>query len=195
MLRDGAAGQAAGGVAVQLRMQRARARMQTDELMVKHFEDIGRDLQWVLRSGGGDQTLKDAAVGLLRRLTNREEFQRRESAAGTSRAKRADMMRKLSMFVDMWGQVPQGDSGSILRAEFERVMQELQSSCPAVIRLWGDNAGDVSCCRKSLSALESTSHPAAANMLSDDEVANLARELLKHSGLQEIILSSTRVYF
>ena len=188
MLRDGAAGQAAGGVAVQLRMQRARARMQTDELMVEHFEDIGRDLQWVMRSGGGDQTLKDAAVALLRRLTNTEEITRREKAAGTSVA---DMVRKGSMFGDFSGQ---GDSASNLRAEFERVMQELQSSCPAVIHLEGDNAGDVSCCRKSLSALESTSHPAAANVLSDDDVANLARELVKHSDLQKIDLGGTRAH-
>jgi hypothetical protein len=189
MLRDGAAGQAAGGVAVQLRMQRARARMQTDELMVEHFEDIGRDLQWVVRSGGGDQTLKDVAVALLRRLTNIEEFRRRERAAGTSLA---DMLRKGSLFADFSGQ---GNSGSNLRAEFERVMQELQSSCPDVIQLVGDNAGDVSCCRKSLSALESTSHPAAANMLSDVDVASLARELAKHSNLQEIDLYGTSVYF
>ena len=83
MLREVAGWEVAGGVAVQLKMQRARARMQTDELMVTHFEDIGRDLQWVVR-GGGDQAQKDAAVAMLQKLTNVEEFTRREREAGTS---------------------------------------------------------------------------------------------------------------
>ena len=139
MLREVAGWEVAGGVAVQLKMQRARARMQTDELMVTHYEDIGRDLQWVVR-GGGDQAQKDAAVALLQKLTNLEEFRRRELQAGTSVA---DMTRKFSMFGDISGQ---GNSGSNLRAEFERVMQELQSSCPTDIYLVGDNSGYASCC-------------------------------------------------
>ena len=57
MLREVAGWEVAGGVAVQLKMQRARARMQTDELMVTHYEDIGRDLQWVVRGGGDDAVL------------------------------------------------------------------------------------------------------------------------------------------
>ena len=82
MLREVAGWEVAGGVAVQLKMQRARARMQTDELMVTHFEEIGRDLQWVVR-GGGEQTQTDAAVTMLQKLTNKEEFARRERQAGT----------------------------------------------------------------------------------------------------------------
>jgi hypothetical protein len=142
MLRDGAAGQAAGGVAVQLRMQRARARMQTDELMVKHFEDIWRDLQWVVRSGSGDQTLKDVALDMLLKLTNLEEFKRREMMAGTSLA---DMQRKYASFNHPSTGI-QGFPAVDFRLDFERVMQELQSSCPTVIGLIGDNSGDACCC-------------------------------------------------
>ena len=141
MLREVAGWEVAGGVAVQLKMQRARARMQTDELMVTHYEDIGRDLQWVVR-GGGDQAQKDAAVAMLQKLTNLEEFRRREHEAGTSFA---DMARKFAIFVDP-SKIIKGRSAAHLRAEFERVMQELQSSCPTDIILQGDNAGDASCC-------------------------------------------------
>lgn len=141
MLREVAGWEVAGGVAVQLKMQRARARMQTDELMVTHYEDIGRDLQWVVR-GGGDQAQKDAAVALLQKLTNLEEFRRREHEAGTSVA---DLGRKFGMFGDR-SIYKKGHSATHLRAKFERVMQELQSSCPTDIRLVGDNAGDASCC-------------------------------------------------
>ena len=97
MLREVAGWEVAGGVAVQLKMQRARARMQTDELMVTHYEDIGRDLQWVVR-GGGDQAQKDVAVAMLQKLTNREAFNRREREAGTSVG---DMRIKLSFFMDV----------------------------------------------------------------------------------------------
>jgi len=141
MLREVAGWEVAGGVAVQLKMQRARARMQTDELMVTHYEDIGRDLQWVVR-GGGDQAQKDAALALLQKLTNLEEFVRREREAGTSDA---DLGRKFGMFADP-STYEKGFSTAHLPAEFERVMQELQSSCPTDIRLEGDNAGDASCC-------------------------------------------------
>ena len=141
MLGEVAGWEVAGGVAVQLKMQRARARMQTDELMVTHFEDICRDLQWVVR-GGGDQAQKDVAVAMLQKLTNLEEFKRREREAGTSEA---DMYRKLAMFADP-SAYQKGYSVAHLRAEFERVMQELQSSCPTDINLHGDNAGDASCC-------------------------------------------------
>jgi hypothetical protein len=138
MLRDVAAAEVVGGVTAQLKMQRSRARMQADELMVKHYEEIGRDLQWVVR-GGGEQIQKDAAVAMLQKLQNVEEFKRREREAGTSKA---DMARKFGIFADYKRKgAPMVD----LRAEFERVMRELQSSCPTVIRLIGDNAGDRSC--------------------------------------------------
>ena len=94
MLRDAAAAEVVGGVTAQLKLQRSRARMQADELMVKHYEEIGRDLQWVVR-GGGDQVQKDAAVAMLQKLQNQEEFLRREKEAGTSSA---DMTRKLGIF-------------------------------------------------------------------------------------------------
>jgi hypothetical protein len=141
MLRDVAAAEVVGGVTAQLKMQRSRARMQADELMVKHFEEIGHDLQWVVR-GGGEQIQKDAAVAMLQKLQNVLEFVRREREAGTSKA---DVARKFGMFAD-YKQVSKGKaSGVDLRAEFDRVMQELQSSCPTVIKLAGDNAGDRSC--------------------------------------------------
>ena len=140
MLRDIASSEAVGRVAAQLKLQRARARMQADELMVKHFEDIGRDLQWVVRSGG-DQLLKDAAVAMLQKLTNQEEFVRRECEAGTSRE---NVARKYAMFYD-YKQNAKAASGINLRAEFERAMQELQTSCPNAIQLIGDNAGVASC--------------------------------------------------
>ncbi len=127
---------------MQLKMQRARARMQTDELMVTYFEDICRDLQWVVRSGG-DQTKKDAAVALLQKMTNEKEFVRREREAGTSVA---DIGRKYAMFADPSKYEKGFTAAHPLRAEFERVMQELQNSCPTDIRLKGDNAGDASCC-------------------------------------------------
>jgi hypothetical protein len=47
----------------------------------------------VVRSGGGDQTLKDEAVVMLLKLTNEEEFIRREVAADTHPF---DMARKLA---------------------------------------------------------------------------------------------------
>ena len=140
MLRDAAAAEVVGGVTAQLKLQRSRARMQADELMVKHYEEIGRDLQWVVRNGG-DQLQRDASVTMLQKLQNLEEFNRREQEAGTSEA---DMARKFAMFFD-YKQVSKEACGVDLRAEFERVMQELQSSCPTVIRLRGDNAGDASC--------------------------------------------------
>ena len=140
MLRDVAAAEVVGGVTAQLKMQRSRARMQADELMVKHYEEIGRDLQWVVR-GGGDQVQKDAAVAMLQKLQNPEEFGRREGEAGTSNG---DILRKHGMFYDYKHEL-KGAHGVDLRAEFERVMQELQSSCPTVIELMGDNAGDASC--------------------------------------------------
>ena len=149
MLRDVAAAEVVGGVTAQLKMQRSRARMQADELMVKHYEEIGRDLQWVVRSGG-DQLQKDAAVAMLQKLRNFEEFKRRETEAGTSEAY---MVRKLEMFYDYCSQGSEEASGVNLRAELERVMRELQSSCPTVIRLRGDNAGDASCRLDSRSAL------------------------------------------
>ena len=141
MLRGVAAAEAAGGVAAQLKMQRSRARMQADELMVQHYEELGRDLQWVVR-GGGDQVQRDAAVAMLQKLQNKEEFVRREGKAGTSIE---DMNRKFLFFAD-YSKYDKRQSAVKLRAEFERVMQELQSSCPTVIKLMGDNAGDASCC-------------------------------------------------
>ena len=140
MLCDAAAAKVVGGVTAQLKMQRSRARMQADELMVKHYEEIGRDLQWVVRSGG-DQLQKDAAVAMLQKLRNKEELTRRENEAGTSFA---DILRKSAMF-HAYEQSSKEASGVNLRAELERVMRELQSSCPTVIRLIGDNAGDASC--------------------------------------------------
>ena len=157
MLRDAAAAEVVGGVTAQLKMQRSRARMQADELMVKHFEEIGRDLQWVVRSGG-DQLQKDAAVAMLQKLRNKEEFGRREKEAGTSQA---DMARKVLMFCD-YEQGSKEAPGVNLRAEFERVMRELQSSCPTVIRLTGDNAGDASCrldCPSALARQGALTHP------------------------------------
>jgi hypothetical protein len=143
MLRDVAAAEVVGGVTAQLKMQRSRARMQVDELMVKHFEEICRDLQWVVR-GSGEQIQKDAAVAMLQKLQNVEEFSLREREAGTSKA---DMIRKVGFFTDYKElHASKEASGVNFRAEFERVMRELQSSCPTVIRLIGDNAGD-SCCR------------------------------------------------
>ena len=141
MLCDAAAAKVVGGVTAQLKMQRSRARMQADELMVKHYEEIGRDLQWVVR-GGGDQVQRDAAVAMLQKLQNAEEFKRREQKAGTSMG---DMARKISLFLG-YSKDDKRQSAVKLRAEFERVMQELQSSCPTVITLRGDNAGDASCC-------------------------------------------------
>ena len=141
MLRGVAAAEAAGGVAAQLKMQRSRARMQADELMVQHYEEIGRDLQWVVR-GGGDQVQRDAAVAMLQKLQNIDEFKRREEKAGTSRE---DQSRKFNLFAD-YSKTDKSQSAVKLRAEFERVMLELQSSCPTVITLIGDNAGDASCC-------------------------------------------------
>jgi hypothetical protein len=157
MLRDVAAAEVVGGVTAQLKMQRSRARMQADELMVKHYEEIGRDLQWVVR-GGGDQRQKDAAVAMLQKLQNQEEFLRREKEAGTSRA---DMTRKLGIFYH-YKHTSKEASGVDLRAELERVMQELQSSCPTVIRLMGDNAGDASCrldCWSALAREGMLTHP------------------------------------
>jgi len=158
MLRDVAAAEVVGGVTAQLKMQRSRARMQADELMVKHYEEIGRDLQWVVRSGG-DQLQKDAAVAMLQKLRNEEELARREKEAGTSQA---DMVRKSAMFY-VYEQGKKEASGVInLRAEFERVMRELQSSCPTVIQLIGDNAGDASCrldCRSALARQGALTHP------------------------------------
>ncbi len=140
MLRGVAAAEVVGGVTAQLKMQRSRARMQADELMVKHYEEIGRDLQWVVR-GGGDQLQRDAAVAMLQKLQNIEELERREEEAGTSTR---DMVRKRGMFID-YKHASKEAHGVDLRAELERVMQELQSSCPTVIQLIGDNAGDASC--------------------------------------------------
>jgi hypothetical protein len=157
MLRDAAAAEVVGGVTAQLKLQRSRARMQADELMVKHYEEIGRDLQWVVRSGG-DQLQKDAAVAMLQKLRNLEEFKRREKEAGTSAA---DMGIKWGMFHD-FTQGSKEASGVNLRAELERVMRELQSSCPAVIRLRGDNAGDASCrldCWSALARQAALTHP------------------------------------
>ena len=157
MLRDVAAAEVVGGVTAQLKMQRSRARMQADELMVKHYEEIGRDLQWVVRNGG-DQPQRDASVAMLQKLQNREEFVRREQEAGTSSA---DMGRKIAMFAG-YKQDSKEARGVDLRAEFERVMQELQSSCPTVIRLIGDNAGDASCrlhCWSALAREGMLTHP------------------------------------
>ena len=157
MLRDVAAAEVVGGVTAQLKMQRSRARMQADELMVKHYEEIGRDLQWVVRNGG-DQLQRDASVAMLQKLQNMEEFKRREQEAGTSVA---DMARKIAMFADC-KQDSKEACGVDLRAEFERVMQELQSSCPTVIRLTGDNAGDASCrlhCWSALAREGMLTHP------------------------------------
>ena len=157
MLRDVAAAEVVGGVTAQLKMQRSRARMQADELMVKHYEEIGRDLQWVVRNGG-DQLQRDASVAMLQKLQNQEEFKRREQEAGTSRA---DMWRKFATFID-YKQNSKEACGVDLRAEFERVMQELQSSCPTVIRLMGDNAGDASCrlhCWSALAREGMLTHP------------------------------------
>jgi hypothetical protein len=158
MLCDAAAAKVVGGVTAQLKMQRSRARMQADELMVKHYEEIGRDLQWVVR-GGRDQSQKDAAVAMLQKLRNAEEFQRRETEAGTSAA---DMLRKIVMFHDYCSQGSEEASGVNLRAELERVMRELQSSCPTVIQLRGDSAGDASCrldCRSALARQGALTHP------------------------------------
>ena len=141
MLRGVAAAEAAGGVAAQLKIQRSRARMQADELMVQHYEEICRDLQWVVR-GGGDQVQRDAAVAMLQKLQNGEELMRREQKAGTSAE---DMNRKLFSFLG-YSKDDKGQSAVKLCAEFERVMLELQSSCPTEITLRGDNAGDASCC-------------------------------------------------
>jgi hypothetical protein len=141
MLRGVAAAEAAGGVAAQLKMQRSRARMQADELMVQHYEEIGRDLQWVVR-GGGDQVQRDAAVAMLQKLQNMDEFKRRERKAGTSSEY---MSRKFGLFGD-YSKDHKSRSAVKLQAEFERVMQELQSSCPTEITLIGDNAGEASCC-------------------------------------------------
>ncbi len=141
MLRDVAAAEVVGGVTAQLKMQRSRARMQADELMVKHYEEICRDLQWVVR-GGGEQIQKDAAVAMLQKLQNVDEFVRREREAGTSIA---DMTRKAGMLIVTDKHASKEAPGVDLRAEFERVMRELQSSCPTVIKLAGDNAGDRSC--------------------------------------------------
>ena len=157
MLRDVAAAEVVGGVTAQLKMQRSRARMQADELMVKHYEEIGRDLQWVVRNGG-DQLQRDASVAMLQKLQNQEEFGRREQEAGTSRT---DRVRTLGMFIDV-KQHSKEACGVDLRAEFERVMQELQSSCPTVIRLIGDNAGDASCrlhCWSALAREGMLTHP------------------------------------
>ena len=157
MLCDAAAAKVVGGVTAQLKMQRSRARMQADELMVKHFEEIGRDLQWVVRSGG-DQLQKDAAVAMLQKLRNEEELVRREKEAGTSFA---DILRKSAMF-HAYEQGSNEASGVNLRAEFERVMRELQSSCPTVIQLRGDSAGDASCrldCRSALVCQGALTHP------------------------------------
>ena len=190
MLRGVAAAEAAGGVAAQLKMQRSRARMQADELMVQHYEEIGRDLQWVVR-GGGDQVQRDAAVAMLQKLQNQEEFVRREGKAGTSIE---EISRKLFLFAD-YSKTDKNLSAVKLRAEFERVMQELQSSCPTEIKLMGDNAGDASCClycecaRALLHA-----HAPTANMLSAVDVARLAHELAKHSGLQTIDLTGRRCF-
>jgi hypothetical protein len=132
--------------------------MQADELMVKHFEEIGRDLQWVVRSGG-DQLQKDAAVAMLQKLLNKEEFGRREKEAGTSRA---DMVRKYVIFHAYEQDSKEASGGINLRAELERVMRELQSSCPTVIQLRGDNAGDASCrldCRSALARQGALTHP------------------------------------
>ena len=159
MLRDAAAAEVVGGVTAQLKMQRSRARMQADELMVKHYEEIGRDLQWVVRRGG-DQLQKDAAVAMLQKLQNKEEFARREKEAGTSRA---DIARKFALLTfTNFKQNSKEASGVDLRAEFERVMQELQSSCPTVIQLVGDNAGDASCrlyCWSALAREGMLTHP------------------------------------
>ena len=157
MLRDVAAAEVVGGVTAQLKMQRSRARMQADELMVKHYVEIGRDLQCVVR-GGGDQVQKDAAVAMLQKLQNQEEFARREREAGTSMG---DMWRKLESFYDCTDELKEA-SGVDLRAELERVMQELQSLCPTVIRLTGDNAGDASCrlhCWSALAREGMLTHP------------------------------------
>ncbi len=162
MLRDVAAAEVVGGVTAQLKMQRSRARMQADELMVKHFVEIGRDLQWVVR-GGVDQVQKDAAVAMLQKLHNLEEFKRREREAGTSTS---DMTRKLGIFYDytqnFFTHASKEASGVDLRAELERVMQELQSSCPTVIQLIGDNTGDASCrldCWSALAREGMLTHP------------------------------------
>ena len=190
MLRGVAAAEAAGGVAAQLKMQRSRARMQADELMVQHYEEIGRDLQWVVR-GGGDQVQRDAAVAMLQKLQNVDEFKRREQKAGTSAE---DMRNKFALFYD-YSKIDKSYSAVKLRAEFERVMQELQSSCPTVITLIGDNAGDASCCLYCECArARRHAHAPAANMLSAADVARLAHELAKHSGLQTIDLRGRRCF-
>ena len=157
MLRDAAAAEVVGGVTAQLKLQRSRARMQADELVVKHYEEIGRDLQWVVRSGG-DQLQKDAAVAMLQKLQNIEELKRREHEAGTSEA---DMFRKWGKFYD-FTQGSKEASRVNLRVELERVMRELQSSCPTVIQLTGDNAGDASCrldCWSALARQAALTHP------------------------------------
>jgi hypothetical protein len=190
MLRGVAAAEAAGGVAAQLKMQRSRARMQADELMVQHYEEIGRDLQWVVR-GGGDQVQRDAAVAMLQKLHNMDEFKRREGKAGTSIE---DMGQKFALFAD-YTKDDKNLSAVKLRAEFERVMLELQSSCPTVITLTGDNAGDASCCLYCECAqARRHAHAPAANMLSAADVARLAHELANHSGLQGISLAGRRCF-
>ncbi len=125
-------------VALQLKMQRARARMQRDELMVKHFVEIVRDLQSVAR-GGGDQEQVHAAVGLLQKMGDMEELTRREREAGTTSA---EFMKKICPVASM-----QASKAVVqkylhgLRPRFESLLLELKDACPTTIKLFGDGAG------------------------------------------------------
>ena len=119
-----------------------------------------------------------------KKSTGKQELGQQEREAGPSPSAMTSEMEK-----------------SELRSQFERVMEALKCSCPTVIKLVGKahavraHAGEATCCLD-VNAMIRKNHfdtTALGPTLSLDDVGRLAKELLKHSGLQAIDLSRTCV--
>ena len=126
--------------------------------------------------------------------------QRRPAAGGGQQPQKSTGKQELREQVRETGPSPPDATsemksrGSKLRSEFERVMEVLKCSCPSVIKLAVDFRGDVTCCLDVGAMLSPNhAHTTAGEKLSLDDVSRLAKELSKHSGLQEIDLRGTCV--